>query len=172
MQTQGAGSAYCARTGRHRPVPLQQRTTERRRALGDSPLGSLSLGAFASARSDKPPSLTTEGSTTLYQQGPGQRPTEGPLCRSPRAAGCQAVAQSSLRARRPAGSPRCGQRSQLPPKPPSRRRPASAHNTCHVRQSCGQSCSLAQRTRNTSAVARSLQDPVQERSNTSAESNG
>ena len=31
------GSAYCARTGRHRPVPLQQRTTERRRALGGSP---------------------------------------------------------------------------------------------------------------------------------------
>ena len=135
-------------------------------------LGSSSLGAFASARSDKPPSLTTEGSTTLYQQGPGQRPTEGPLCRSPRAAGCQAVAQSSLRARRPAGSPRCGQRSQLPPKPPSRRRLASAHNTCRVRQSCGQSCSLAQRTRYTGAVARSLQDPVQERRNTSAESNG
>ena len=59
-------------------------------------LGSSSLGVFASARSDKPPSLTTEGSTTLYQQGPGQRPTEGPLCRSPRAAGCQAVAPRAI----------------------------------------------------------------------------
>jgi hypothetical protein len=65
-------------------------------------------------------------------------------------------------------SPRCGQRSQLPPKPPSRRRLASAHNTCRVRQSCRHSCSLAQRTRFAGAVGRSLQDPVQERSNTSS----